>query len=233
MTQTYLNRSFVYRKLDSQTVRSGKINGYKVALSFAVSKAEIEYARNLSLCDLSALARTGFKGQGTLEWLASENVTSPEKSNMAIQDRDGCLIARLGLTEVLVLSDINVKSELPSLLNKNWIEHHAVAKKPHGLILPRQDSHACFALSGKNAAEMFSRICAVDLRPKTFTNHMIAQTSIARIGSIIIRCDMGNNLNYFILVDSSLAEYLWDCLIDSMKEFDGNVIGYDAIRSYA
>jgi len=233
MTQTYLNRSLVYRKLDSQTGKPGEINGYKVVLSITTPALEIEQARNLALCDLSALPRTGFKGQGTLEWLASENVTLPEKPNMAIQNSDGCLIAKLGLTEVLVLSDINAKSELPSLLNKNWVDHHAEAKEPHGLILPRQDSHACFSLSEENAAEMFSRICAIDLRPKTFANHMIAQTSIARIGSIIIRCDMGSNLNYFILVDSSLAEYLWDCLIDTMKEFDGNVIGYDAIRSYA
>ena len=36
---------------------------------------------------------------------------------------------------------------------------------------------------------------------------------------------------YLVMVDSTLAEYTWDCLLDAMLEFGGAVIGQDEIRN--
>ena len=230
--QTFLSRSFVYRKLDTLAAHSGEFNGYKTLASIKAPESEMEQVKKLSLCDLSALPRTGFKGKGTIEWLAIHKMSVPEKPNLAINNSEGCLIIRLGLTEIMLLGNVNEKSEFITSLNESWYQYRASAKEPHGYILPRQDSHACFALSGKYVADMFSKTCAVDLRPTKFKNHMVAQTSVARVGCIIIRSDLDETLNYYLLADTSSAEYLWDCLLDAMHECGGTVVGLQSIKAF-
>ena len=54
-------------------------------------------------------------------------------------------------------------------------------RRPIGYPVPRADSHCWFALSGLHAAEMFAKICGVDLRAHRFAEGAIAQTSVARM----------------------------------------------------
>ena len=82
-----------------------------------------------------------------------------------------------------------------------------------------------FSLTGGNVPGMLAKLCAVDLRPQKFSNLSIVQTSIARVASIVIRNDLSKTSAYLLLTDSACAEYLWDCMIDAMQEFDGQIVG--------
>ena len=62
---------------------------------------------------------------------------------------------------------------------------------------------------------------------------MIAQTFLARLGVIIIRYDLNALTNYLVLVESASAEYCWDCLVDAMQEFNGQIIGTSALVGLA
>ncbi len=101
---------------------------------------------------------------------------------------------------------------------------------PRGYPVPRQDSHAWFLVTGGHAAAMFAKLCAVDLRPAKFAVGRIAQTMLAEVSAIVVRDDRGGVPAYHLLADSAAAEYLWDCLLDAMTEFDGRPAGWSAVR---
>ena len=86
---------------------------------------------------------------------------------------------------------------------------------PEIYYLPRQDSHACFLVSGEESDELFAKLSAVDFCRKSFYDGQIAQTSMAHVSVIIIRHDLQGIPAYLVLVDTSSAEYLWDCLVDT------------------
>ncbi len=41
---------------------------------------------------------------------------------------------------------------------------------------------------------------------------------------------IGETLAYHLLADSASALYLWDCLVEAMAEFDGAVVGTEALE---
>ncbi len=46
----------------------------------------------------------------------------------------------------------------------------------------------------------------------------------------MVRDDRGAVPAYHLLANSAAAEYLWDCLLDAMAEFDGRPAGWSAVR---
>ena len=226
-------RSFLYRKFKSLQVTWSKINGYAVVSSIIDQEKETSYAQHLALCDLSYLQRTGFKGSGICKWLENQNIQIPKNVNTTLSNDNGCLVARLGSNDILILDSLNNATNIPNKLAQQWHQAYSQNNKPCGFIMPRQESHACFSIAGKYAPEMFAKLCAIDLRAEKFENKMITQTFLARLGVIIIRYDLNALTNYLVLVESASAEYCWDCLVDAMQEFNGQIIGTSALVGLA
>ena len=170
MTQAtdLLRRSFCYRRLDALGANYAEINRGAAPLDFGDAEAETEAAKAMALADLSMLPRTGFKGSGTPEWLADQGVKVPEESNRTTRQEGGALAARLAPAELLILGDESGDGALIDKLNAAWWAEPRPPETPRGFPVPRQDSHAWFLVSGARAAEMFAKICAVDLRPHKF-----------------------------------------------------------------
>ena len=204
---------------------------YAFVSSISDSDAEARYAHELALCDASHLQRIGFKGNGTAEWLARKNVAVPTQINTAVSLKNGALVARLGINDILIMDSLHQGTNIPIDLEQQWHADYARSNGPCGFIMPRQDSHACFYLSGNHASEMFSTLCAVDLRAHKFSNHSIAQTLLARLSAIVIRHDIGNTMAFLVLVENVTAEYCWDCLYDAMQEFHGQIVGTRALTT--
>jgi sarcosine oxidase subunit gamma len=194
---------------------------------------EVAQARRMGLADLSVLPRTGFKGAGTVEWLTAQGLAIGSDSNRAHRQSGGELALRLAPTEVLLIDDLAAKGELIQRLNGAWSWGMERPRTLIGYPMPRSESHAWFAVTGEHAPAMFAKICGVDLRPHRFANHMIAQTSLAKMSGIIVRADLVDALVYYVLADSASAEYLWSCLVDAMDEFSGTPIGLSALRQLA
>ncbi len=170
------------------------------------------------LTDLSPSLRTGFKGADTPAWLSAQGLVLPEMPNRTVKQADGSLLARLSEGEFLLLGKPGAPGGHVDRLNDAWNwEAGAGLCFP----VPRQDSHCWFHLGGDAVPALFARLCAVDLRRHVFAEGAVAQTSVARLGAIIIR--VGED--YHLLADSASAEYLWACLSDAMAEFDGCAAG--------
>lgn len=231
--EAYARRSFLYRKLLGPSSVFADLGGVAIAESLAEPAVEAAQAAELALCDLSPLARTGFKGPGTPEWLQAQGVEVPGASNQAVVQADGAMAARLAPNELLILGDLRQQSDLPGRLEQVWAAAENPPASPRGFPVPRQDSHAWLCLSGRHADLTLAKVCGVDLRPARFGVGSIAQTSVARLSAIVIRRDLGSTLAYYLLTDSASAEYFWDCLLDAMAEFGGRPVGVLALRALA
>lgn len=178
-----------------------------------------------ALHDFTAAPRIGFKGPGLVRWLAARGWPWPAENNQALQREDGVLVARLSATEMLALASrptgrdpgpgTDVAAGAPlAVLERAW-----QAGRPRDCYpLPRAHSHAAFALTGPAAADCLAGLCAVDFQAPAFPPLSVAQTVLAGVNGagvngIVIRADLTQALTGFhILVDRSLAAYLWSHL---------------------
>jgi sarcosine oxidase, subunit gamma len=227
-----LRRSFVYAKLAALGARFAPLNGGAVAVDFGRPEEELGLAQHLGLADLSPLPRTGFKGGGAVEWLQSQGLEIRPDSNRGYLQAGGEIALRLAPTEVLLLDSLSGSGTLIDRLEAGWSWGEERPRRPTGYPMPRADSHAWFAISGKQTPEMLAKLCGIDFRLHKFANGRIAQTSIAKMTGIVLRQDFDRLAGFHLLADSASAEYLWDCLLDAMREFAGAPVGLAALRSF-
>ena len=64
-------------------------------------------------------------------------------------------------------------------------------------------------LSGRRAAELLSRLCALDFHPDHFPHGAAQQTSVAKTTQLVIRDDVDGALSYWLVGARSLGAYLW------------------------
>ena len=224
-------RSFIYRQTAAAGAEFAELNGGAVAMRYGVApEIERDRASRMGLADLSVLARTGFKGVGTVDWLTSQGLVIGEDSNIAYRQSGGEWAARLAPNEIFLIDSLAGSGALIRRVNQAWNWGTEKPRKAIGYPTPRQDSHAWFMVSGKSAPDMFAKICGVDLRLHKFAEGQIAQTSLAKMSGIIIRTDLGPVPGYQLLADIASAEYLWSAVLDAMQEFEGGPVGLAALR---
>ena len=210
---TLPRRSFVYRRLAE---RGAIFDAGGNALRTGAEPGRA----GVVLCDLSLAPRCGFKGREALDWLRRNEIAVPEANNRAAR-LGGGLICRLAPNEAMILANQDIIGRLDAA----WARQMPVACHP----VPRADSHAWFKVAGRDAASMLAKLSGVDLRPRGFADLEVAQTFVARLSAIVVRDDIGGTLAYNLLADSASALYLWDCVVEAMAEFDGAVVGTEAL----
>ena len=220
-------RAFHYRDLEAAGAQFETVQDAAVAWAYG-SDGEADTARRLGIADLSPLARTGFKGRDTAAWLETQGLNVGEASNKAYPCGKGSLAARLAPGEVLLLGNRDGTDDLAAKLNGAWSDTGGLC-----FPVPRRDASFWFNITGEKAPAMFAKICGIDLRPKAFEMHAIAQTSVARTNAIIIRDDIADTPAFHMLGDSASAGYMWGCLLDAMAEFDGGPVGLQAVLGLA
>ena len=178
----------------------------------------------VKITDLSALPRTGFKGRGTRDWLASQVGTMPDAPNQAAFQDDGTVIAWLGGQEYLALPDPEGRSTFCANLTKAWDTARSTSTQGIGFPLPREDSHSWLWITGADVPSMMAKICGVDLRPDVFAEGDVAQTVVARLGAILLRQDRNGEFGLYMLGDFASGHYLWDVLQDAAAEYGGGFV---------
>ncbi|MFL1526285.1 sarcosine oxidase subunit gamma [Pseudomonas sp. O230] len=172
-----------------------------------------------ALVDLTDLARVGFRGSDTLEFLTTRGFVLPDVPNRAVLQSDGTHAARLSQTEYLLLGSLQDQGQRIADEEARWEQdHHS------NYLLPRYDSHAWLRISGSHISEVLSKLCGVDLRPEKFGIGMVAQTSAARINVIVINACTDDAQCFHILFDRASREYFVAALLDAMEEFGGVAI---------
>lgn len=81
------------------------------------------------------------------------------------------------------------------------------------------DLRAEFELCGSLATDVLRKGCAIDLHPRVFRPGDCVLTTLARVRIGLRQTD--DRPGYRILVERSVAPYLWGWLLDAMREFVG------------
>lgn len=89
----------------------------------------------------------------------------------------------------------------------------------HASVVDVSDLRAIFELAGPRAPDVLRKGCAVDLHPREFRPGFCALTALARVRAAIRQA--GERPAYQVWVERSYAEYLWNWLMDAMREFGG------------
>lgn len=214
-------RSFVYPRLIEQGAKFLALRDGLVADAFP---GRAGLPTRLALIDLSPLPRLGIKGPDAIERLRARGIALPAANNYAARQPGGAIAARLSDTEILFLPDL-------ALADDTARELEAAPAESGCYLAPRRDSHAWFVICGRMAVPCLQKICGVDLGPGAFENLQVAQTSVARLSTIVVREDRGAVPAFHLLADSASAIYLWDCVCDAMDEFIGAPAGLAALRN--
>lgn len=224
----FTRRSFVYRRLESAGAWFAEIGGAAVAARFGDTASEVETARRLGLADLSPLPRVGFKGAGAMDWLAERGVNiDGSRPNRSWLQSDGSLAIARSNTESVILSNLSGDRDLCDRLESESNE----GMEARAYVLPRYDGLFWFALTGSRAADCMAKVCGVDLRPSSFADGAVAQTSVAGLTATVVRCDIGVANAFYLLGDSASAEYFWDVILDAMREFRGGAVGLWSLQT--
>jgi sarcosine oxidase subunit gamma len=174
---------------------------------------------SIELFDLSCLPRSGFKGGGTLAAMQARGLKLENQPNRAFRQEDDILCLVLAATEVFLLGSPGGNNARLTEIETTW----RIGGAERTYLMPRRHSHAWFALEGDRVPEMLAKLCAVDFRPSRFRDLSIAQTSVARLNSIVLRADRKERHIYHLLADSSCSAYMLACLEDAAEEFGGRV----------
>lgn len=169
-----------------------------------------------TLADLTDLPRVGFRGAHSAAYLQGRHFVLPQVPNRAEPQTDGSQVARLSQTEYLLLGSPEDQGQRIADEEARWeLDHQA------NYLLPRQDSHACFQLTGEHLSEVMAKLCGVDLSPQAFGPGAVAQTSAARINVIVINSSTAQQASLHILCDRASKAYFREALLDAMQEFSG------------
>ena len=172
-------------------------------------------APGVALRDLSDCDRIGFKGRGTNDWLAGHGVVPPERPNLLLFESGGLITGRLAASEFVLLSTRPGAQALIDAMRSDY----RLARPDDCYLVPKADGQAMLGLSGAMTFEVLSKMSPVDFRPREFPAGAIAQTTCARVSTQILHIRSAPSSEVILLVDTSYAVHLWDCIIDAMREF--------------
>ncbi|KXF81886.1 hypothetical protein [Enterovibrio coralii] len=170
---------------------------------------------SISFFDATTSNRIGFRGQKTASFLKEHGLSVPAQPNQALEMPDGLWVLKLSYTEFWVIDKNSQNAEFITELETKVETEKQVTR------LYCQHSHALFVLTGDDCPAMFAKVCGVDLTEGEFESGQIAQTSVARVSSVVVNVSKRElkQTRFLILSDISSADYLWKALGDAATEF--------------
>jgi sarcosine oxidase subunit gamma len=221
--EDFNKRSLAYRQL----AYAEYLERSEGAIAYDIKGDSSDALLRPSLLDLSIVSRTGLRGANAEKHIQQEGLPIPSKPNQCSVGQEGQLILRLSQKEFWVLDGVANDDDTVAKFNQNKLP----SENCYSLFC--QDSHAWFMLTGPYLADIMAKLCGVDLRESAFPLGAIAQTSVARVNAIVVSHQVNSVPVFSLLSDSASAEYLWCALLDAMQEFNGSVVGLNALNTMA
>lgn len=170
---------------------------------------------NLTLSDLTGAPVALIQGEAR-KILENQFGTVPQNPGGLVDVGEG-LLACLTPLEFYLFGK-TAAAELPSVAGLNsQMEHVHASDLTHG--------KAVLRLLGSQAGELLKKICGLDFFESSFPNLYVAQSSVAKIKTLIARYDRGNTPAYFLHVERALGQYFWETVWDAGQEF-GIALGH-------
>jgi sarcosine oxidase subunit gamma len=193
----------------------GVVNEMEIATEF--TDVAIEQARKklLGVTDVSCFQRYGVKGPQASEWLVNHELAIPSKPNSWAICKKKSLVLRLGTSEFLI-EDLFGGYACSDLAEDT--------QRVAGVYqVPRAD--ASFILSGVEVLNLFSELCALDLRDQALLPDAVIMTQFAGVSVTLLRQMLGDEQVYRLWCDGTYGPYMWEMLIEVAGELGGGAVG--------
>lgn len=102
-------------------------------------------------------------------------------------------------------------------------EWTVLGERPDGIVVDLTHVRAMFRLTGASAADLISRVCALDLSDGMFPDGAVARTLFAGVATELVRDDADGAASYLVVPSSSFAVYIRAVIADAGEEFDLSV----------
>jgi heterotetrameric sarcosine oxidase gamma subunit len=135
----------------------------------------------------------------------------------------GSLVVGSGPDEWLLLSPAGTASPIVERLASG-----EGATTAEGFVSVVDVTHAgvVIRVTGESAADLLSRVCAINLADAVAPNGSAFRSSVARVICDVVRHDLDGTRSYLLHSDRSSGQYLFDSLLEVGAEFDIGVDGY-------
>ena len=130
------------------------------------------------------------------------------------QSTDEGILCRLTTDDYLFL-------EGPCEEERTTLEHlQEVAEGSDIVITDLTHGYGKLVISGKGVAYLLSSLCGLDFSEAGFSDRRVAQTSLAKVHTTLIRIDDQSDMpRFFVLMDRSLSGYVWKMMNDIILTF--------------
>lgn len=177
------------------------------------SLAQTAPSAELTLADLTGAPVIHIQGEAG-DLLQTYFAQIPAKPGELV-DVGGGLLARLTPAE-FYLFGLSASAGLPTAteLDNNFAKAQRFAHATdytHG--------KAVLRLSGRAAPDVLSKICGLDFYDMVFPSGRVAQTSAAKIKTLIARYDQNQTPTYYLHVNRPPGQYFWEVVWDAGQEF--------------
>jgi heterotetrameric sarcosine oxidase gamma subunit len=208
-------------------------DGWKRVESYGSAEDEIEsVSTRVGICDVTPLTKIDLQGKSLNSVLAAclESRPIPDpgfwaRGNIQADTAKAAVrVARLRSDRFLILGSA---ADRQTLFNR--LRDLAPAQDcAH--ITDMTSAFAAFRLSGPESTEILKRICPINLDNRSFVSGQCAQASLARVGAVLVRDDVGNLPNYLILVSRDYGEYCWESIVHVGQKYGLRCYGVSAAR---
>jgi sarcosine oxidase subunit gamma len=155
--------------------------------------------------------RLDLRDKGARQAVESALVATLPEANRATLCAAGSVLW-LGPDEFLIVTEPRGEASLMATLS-------AAVRGRRGAVVDLSDSRTIIVLSGPRARDLLAKGSGLDLHPRTFQPGRCGQSFLAKVKIALVQLD--DVPSYHIIVERSVAEYLYLWLADAALELKG------------
>ena len=211
-----IRRSPVHDCLEELNPAWTEIHYYESPASVQDAAIETQLKTELSLCDLSCLPKMSVKGPESLAWLAQAGILVPKSIYGYRSMEDGGLVIRTDRHEVFL-------EDGPASHKVSQFERELSSWLSGVHLVRRQD--ASFQLTGVRSNAVLRETCGVDFSQPL---DAVVMTRVAGVSCMILPLQAEEAPSFRFWLDPSYGSYLWEALLEIVRDQGGDAIGLGA-----
>lgn len=206
----------------SNATRWIELDSMPMAVAYADSATEARHLALAGVGDASHQRRAGVKGPGAQAWLRGLGITTPSQPNTWLRLDCSSLVARLGLTEYVVVGSPGGDA----------VERVATAAPSAGVYpVPRFDAE--ILLAGRHVHDLLKQTCSFDFESLDLSANPLVMTSMVGVAVSVVVREGPSGPVFALWCDGTYGPYLWTTLVDVAAGFGGGAIGLEALGPLA
>jgi heterotetrameric sarcosine oxidase gamma subunit len=137
---------------------------------------------------------------------------------------DGSYLARLTPDEFFIITPPGIEGRFARQL-----ERECAVRGLFVTLIDQTSGIAALVVIGPNSYNVLGKLCGLPLHPDDFPDRRVAQTSLARVHTTIIRNDIVGLSAFQLYFERPYGEYVWSCILDAGRESEIIPFGWGAL----